>query len=102
MQIEPQPFIIFTTAFNQYALKAFEHHAMDYLLKPIERDGFNHAVIKVFTQIKGKDADGFNMKFKALLGDYAQILAPEKKSCLIKQHGINNVLRADEIYGCES
>lgn len=41
---EDQPQIIFTTAFNEYALKAFEVHAVDYLLKPIDADRFNEAI----------------------------------------------------------
>ena len=33
---EPKPLIVFVTAYDEYALKAFEEHALDYLLKPIE------------------------------------------------------------------
>lgn len=40
------PAIIFTTAFDEFALKAFEHHAVDYLLKPISSDRFELAVEK--------------------------------------------------------
>jgi two-component system LytT family response regulator len=38
------PFIIFVTAFDEYALSAFEVHAIDYLLKPVERERFVAAV----------------------------------------------------------
>jgi DNA-binding LytR/AlgR family response regulator len=34
------PFVIFVTAFDEYALSAFEVHAIDYLLKPVERERF--------------------------------------------------------------
>ena len=34
----PRPRIVFCTAFDQYAIDAFEHHALDYLLKPLNRD----------------------------------------------------------------
>lgn len=33
---EHRPYIVFLTAFDEYAVKAFEEHAFDYLLKPIE------------------------------------------------------------------
>src|SRR6202050_98925 len=42
--------IIFTTAYNQYAINAFEMSATDYLLKPIQEDKLRTAVEKVFKQ----------------------------------------------------
>jgi len=40
----PMPAVIFVTAFDQHALKAFEVHALDYLLKPFRRDRFKVAI----------------------------------------------------------
>lgn len=48
--IEEPPAIIFTTAFDEYAIKAFEAHAADYLLKPFSQERFNKAVEKCLTQ----------------------------------------------------
>lgn len=45
--LEEKPKIIFTTAFDQYALKAFEVNAIDYLLKPFSEERFADAVNKV-------------------------------------------------------
>jgi two-component system LytT family response regulator len=44
--ITEKPAVIFTTAFDEYALKAFETHALDYLLKPFSKERFAQAVSK--------------------------------------------------------
>ncbi len=49
--VENQPSVIFTTAFDEYAIKAFEAHAVDYLLKPFSKDRFNKAVEKYLAQV---------------------------------------------------
>jgi two-component system LytT family response regulator len=46
-RLNTQPFVIFTTAFDQHALRAFETNAIDYLLKPIEPDHLERALHKL-------------------------------------------------------
>jgi len=50
---DPQPAVIFTTAFDEYAIKAFEAHAVDYLLKPFSKERFNKAIEKYLAQSPG-------------------------------------------------
>ena len=44
--VEQPPAVIFTTAFDEYAIKAFEAHAIDYLLKPFDQQRFDKAISK--------------------------------------------------------
>uniref|UniRef100_F4CBR5 Two component transcriptional regulator, LytTR family n=1 Tax=Sphingobacterium sp. (strain 21) TaxID=743722 RepID=F4CBR5_SPHS2 len=46
-QVEHVPKVIFTTAFDQYAIQAFEINAIDYLLKPYTKDRFNDAITRI-------------------------------------------------------
>lgn len=48
--LEEKPSVIFTTAFDEYAIKAFETHAVDYLLKPFTKERFEKALEKFFSQ----------------------------------------------------
>jgi two-component system LytT family response regulator len=48
--LEQPPAVIFTTAFDEFAIKAFEAHAIDYLLKPFSKERFHKAVDKYLAQ----------------------------------------------------
>jgi two-component system LytT family response regulator len=48
--VEQPPAVIFTTAFDEYAIKAFESHAVDYLLKPFSKERFDKAMQKLLDQ----------------------------------------------------
>ncbi|MBN1131804.1 MAG: LytTR family transcriptional regulator DNA-binding domain-containing protein [Bacteroidales bacterium] len=53
--LDHQPEIIFTTAFDQYAIRAFEQNAVDYLLKPFSRERFAAAVMKLKNRLELQD-----------------------------------------------
>jgi two-component system, LytTR family, response regulator len=70
-QIDAQriPAIIFVTAFDQYALRAFEVHALDYLLKPFDDARFEKALRQAKTQIEQREINKLSQKLFALLED---------------------------------
>ena len=51
------PAIVFVTAYDQFAVRAFEAHALDYLLKPFEAERFNKALDRVRVQLRGQPSD---------------------------------------------
>jgi len=54
--VEEPPAVIFTTAFDEYAIRAFENHAVDYLLKPFNKQRFDKAVRKWLDQYTAAQA----------------------------------------------
>jgi len=59
--LDRHPAIIFTTAYDEYAIRAFEQNAVDYLLKPFSQERFRDAVRKAKERI-GKESPGFLAK----------------------------------------
>jgi two-component system LytT family response regulator len=53
-KLDQQPLVVFTTAYDQYALRAFQHHSIDYLLKPIEREQLDRALAKLERMTAGE------------------------------------------------
>ena len=56
---EEIPPIVFVTAFDQYAVRAFEANAVDYLMKPFSRERVDEAVRRVREQVKGRSLEDF-------------------------------------------
>jgi len=65
-----QPQIIFTTAYDKYAINAFEHNAVDFLLKPFSKDRFEHAIQKTIDRTK--TSDDLNLQIQNIIGHWQQ------------------------------
>lgn len=72
------PYVIFTTAYNEFALKAFEVNAMDYILKPVELPRLKEAIARVKKQIIEIDQQP---KSNKLLTDTDQVFIRDGDKC---------------------
>lgn len=95
-----KPYVIFSTAYDQYAIKAFEENSIDYLLKPVEEERFDQCIHKL---------KRLNLKTPAI--DYAelnrlfsQIQEKPKKATAIPIHTQSKIIlvRCQEIVYCKS
>jgi len=64
-----RPLVVFVTAYDEYALKAFRAHAVDYLLKPIEKKDFAKAVERVRMLLQARNSAAHFEKVQSLLED---------------------------------
>lgn len=95
LEMEKLPHIIFVTAYDQYAVKAFAVHALDYLLKPFDQERFQQALERAKRQIWGKES-GFNERLLALLAENKS-LRPYVDRLIIKANGRVFFLKTEEI-----
>lgn len=73
------PLIIFVTAFDEYAVKAFEFHAIDYLLKPYDRKRFNSALNHARTMFETTNPKTANEQINSLLDSLKNKFQPNEK-----------------------
>jgi two-component system, LytTR family, response regulator len=66
-----QPFIIFVTAFDQYVMRAFEVHAIDYLLKPVDDTRFNASLNHARRVLAAPSSSEYNQRIQTLLNQKA-------------------------------
>lgn len=102
-ELKNMPLVIFTTAFNQYAIKAFELHAIDYLLKPFDKDRFSLSIQKVIEH-KGSMAY-FERKINKLqqsLSDFMNIDNKLNSRILIKNNDSYSFINTSEILWFEA
>lgn len=70
------PVVVFTTAYDEYAIKSFEYNAFDYLLKPINKDRFAKTIHKLLPFLTEK-----NEETNSILRETSQIFIKEGEKC---------------------
>jgi len=69
INVERLPAIIFVTAYDTYALRAFEVHALDYLLKPFDGERFHKALQRARAQIERRSISDLSHRLQSLIDD---------------------------------
>lgn len=67
VELDPLPLVVFVTAYDEYALRAFEVSAVDYLLKPFDRERFHAALARVKQHFRTRDVDELRLRVRELL-----------------------------------
>ena len=80
-EVDKAPQVIFTTAYDEYALKAFEVNALDYLLKPVEPKRLADAIHKLHLSENGNHQTGFSQENKSLLTEDDQVFVKDGDRC---------------------
>ncbi|BFP41885.1 LytTR family DNA-binding domain-containing protein [Flavobacteriaceae bacterium GF1] len=81
--LDEVPITIFTTAFDEYAIKSFEYNALDYLLKPINQKRFDRAIEKARDQLEGKGNESQTQRLTAS----SQIFIKDGEKCWLVKIG---------------
>lgn len=83
--LDEVPVTVFTTAFDEYAIKSFEYNALDYLLKPINQKRFTDAVQKIKDKINSEPTP--NNSSTDLLNEESQIFIKDAEKCWLVKIG---------------
>jgi two-component system LytT family response regulator len=92
---ESRPVVILTTAYDQYAIRAFEAHAVDYLLKPFDQERLHSAAERARSELFKSDRSELTGRLWAWLARHSQSTRDER--LVIKTGGRIRFVEADEI-----
>lgn len=94
--LDNPPAVIFSTAFDEYALKAFESHAIDYLLKPVTKNRFDKAIEKWLKRIAEKQ----HIAITPLLEN--NVYEGYQHRIVVKDNGLIRIIPAQDIFYLEA
>lgn len=92
---ERMPALIFATAYDQYALRAFDAHALDYVLKPFDSERMQRALARAKQQIRYQDLQDLSSRLRAAIDGVRG--APGLERIVVKHAGRITFLNVDEV-----
>lgn len=101
IDLHRMPIVVFVTAYDQYALRAFDVHALDYLLKPFDLSRFEKALIRAKSEVVLRNSTNVNQKLLSLL-EHIESNKKHVDRILVKSAGKVFFLKYDEIDWIES
>jgi len=97
-QLEKLPVVIFVTAYDQYAIQAFDYHAIDYLLKPYKDGRFYEALGCAIKQIQLQNLSGIHKKLESLRTNKREETTTfQGVDFEIKHQGITRIISSNQI-----
>lgn len=96
LPVERWPLIVFVTAYDEHAVRAFEVHALDYVLKPFEYDRLRQAVQRARAKLSQRDGVSEQTRLLSLLEDL-QNKAQAWDRLVVREAGRITFLKPDEI-----
>lgn len=94
--VEAKPNVVFVTAHDKFALKAFDVHAVDYLLKPFDRERFQTALQRAVSKIESQKPAEKTAQLDAVLEEVRQPAKPLER-LLVKTEGRVLLIKVEDI-----
>ena len=91
------PFVVFVTAHDQYALKAFDVNAVDYLLKPYDDERFQSSLAKAKKHLEMRTNSKLTGKLLDLMREHMQAKSEYTEQFIIKEKGREYKIPVDDI-----
>ena len=92
----PMPVVVFVTAHDKFALRAFEFHAVDYLLKPFDRSRFQAALQRALEQVRQRQSGALDERLSNLLAGLQSPPKPPERLA-VKSNGRVVFVRIEDI-----
>ena len=86
LEVDPLPAIIFVTAYDEYAIRAFEVNAIDYILKPISTERIAHTVHRLRAHVRGRDGTREDATYRSRLAALLDGVVPDRS------HGVGRLI----------
>lgn len=96
------PYVVFVTAFDEYAVQAFDIHAIDYVLKPYDKARFQNAIDQVKDKIRLERARDMQAKMMQVMDDYMGRVQEAEYIFEVKHRSVHHKINASNVRRLEA